>query len=155
MLDIIITSKTRIKLLIKFFLVDGNKGYLRGLEKEFDESTNSIRIELNRFVKAGLLTWEVKGKKRFYKANPKHPLYSDLKSIVHKTVGIDQIVERVASRIGDLEEAYVTGGFAEGVDSDIIELALVGRNLDKAYIDSLVHKAEKIIKRNIMYLNLK
>ena len=69
MLDIIITSKTRIKPLIKFSLVDGNHGYLRGLEIEFDESTNTIRIELNRFVKAGLLTWDYKGKKRYYKAN--------------------------------------------------------------------------------------
>jgi len=43
MLDIIISSETRIKLLIKFFLVKGNKSYLRSLEREFDESTNALK----------------------------------------------------------------------------------------------------------------
>ncbi len=152
MLDIIISSKTRIKLLIKFFLFDGNQGYLRSMEREFKESTNAIRVELNRFIDAGLLTSEYKGKKRFYKANPKHPLYEDLKQIVRKTVGIDQIVERITSQVGDLEAAYITGSFATGVDSDTIELALVGKDLDKRYIDKLVAKAEKLIERKIMYL---
>ena len=56
MLQTLITSKTRIKLMLKFFLNSSSTGYLRGLETEFDESTNSIRLELNRFEEAGLLT---------------------------------------------------------------------------------------------------
>jgi DNA-binding transcriptional ArsR family regulator len=154
MLDIIISSKTRIKLLIKFFLFDDNVGYLRNMEREFNESSNSIRLELNKFTEAGLLTSEFKGKKRFYKANPKHPLYDDLKRIVRKTVGIDQIIERVTSKLGNLEAAYITGSLASGVDSDTVELALVGTNLDKNYIDNLVDKAENLIERKIMYLTV-
>ena len=151
MLDIIISSKTRIKLLIKFFLFDGNIGYLRSMEREFNESTNAIRLELNRLMEAGLLTSEYKGKKRFYRANPLHPLYGDLKNIVRKTVGIDHIIERVTSQVGDLEAAYITGSFAEGVDSGTVELALIGHNLDTPYIDNLVMKAENLIGRKIMY----
>ena len=60
MLDTLITSKTRIKLLMKFFLNPGIKAYLRGLATEFDESTNSIRLELNRFSEANLLTTKLK-----------------------------------------------------------------------------------------------
>jgi hypothetical protein len=154
MLDAIISSKTRIKLLIKFFLFDGNQGYLRHMEKEFNESTNSIRVELNKFMKAGLLTSEYRNKKRFYMANPKHPLYEDLKHIVRKTVGIDQIIDKVTSQVGDLEYAYIIGNFANGVDSDTIELALVGKDLDIEYINSLVKKAETFVERKIMYLTL-
>ncbi|SHE70100.1 hypothetical protein SAMN05444274_102144 [Mariniphaga anaerophila] len=152
MLDIIISSKTRIKLLIKFFLFDGNKDYLRSMEREFNESTNAIRVELNRFIDAGLLTSEFEGKKRLYMANQKHPLYSDLKRIVRKTVGIDQIVERIINHVGDLEEAYITGNFAKGADAETVELALIGNDLDKKYIDGLVKKAEQLINRKIMYL---
>jgi DNA-binding transcriptional ArsR family regulator len=151
MLETLISSKTRLKLLVKFFLFDGNQGYLRRMEKEFGESTNAIRMELNRFTEAGLLTSEYEGKKRFYKANERHPLYEDLKRIVRKTIGIDQIVDRITSHIGRLEAAYITGDFAKGNDAQVIELALVGEQLDVPYIDQLVEKAEKLIDRKIMY----
>jgi len=75
MLKTIIKSKTRVKLLIKFFFIDNNRGYLRGMEKEFGETINAVRQEVNNFVDAGLLTSEFEGNKRFYKANTKHPLY--------------------------------------------------------------------------------
>jgi len=151
MLDTLISSKTRLKLLIKFFLFDGNRGYLRNMEKEFHGSTNAIRMELNRFTEAGLLTSEYEGRKRFYQANRKHPLYEDLKNIVRKTVGIDQIVERITSKVGHLEAAWIIGDFAKGNDAKVIELALVGEQLDVSYIDQLVAKAEKMINRKIMY----
>ena len=59
MLEALITSKTRIKLLLKFFLNSGNSAYLRGLEPEFGGSTNAIRQELNRLENANLLVAKV------------------------------------------------------------------------------------------------
>jgi DNA-binding transcriptional ArsR family regulator len=154
MIESIIRSKTRIKLFIKFFLNSETRGYLRSLEKDFGESTNAIRHELNRLIEAGLLKSEISGNKKFYRANTQHPLYKDINSIVRKTVGIDEIVERITSQIGDLEEAYLTGEFAKGNDGGAVELALIGRSLDNEYIDNLVMKAEKLINRKIMYLAL-
>ena len=55
MLSSLITSKTRLRMLIKFFVSDANKGYLNGLANEFNESTNSIRKELNNLSGAGYL----------------------------------------------------------------------------------------------------
>ena len=55
MIETLISSKTRVKLLFKFFLNKETTAYLRGLENEMGESTNAIRIELNKFEKAGLL----------------------------------------------------------------------------------------------------
>jgi hypothetical protein len=152
MLDIIVSSKTRIKLLIKFFLFEETDGYLRSMEREFHESSNSIRVELNRFVSAGLLMTERRGKKKFYMANPHHPLYNELKRIVHKTVGLDQIMEKITTKTCNLEAAFVTGDFAKGIDSDTIELALVGLNLDTDFINNCVMVVEKLIHRRIMYL---
>jgi hypothetical protein len=152
MLDIIVSSKTRIKLLIKFFLFEDTVGYLRSLEREFHESSNSIRVELNKFVNAGLLISERRGKKKYYRANTSHPLYHELKHIVHKTVGIDQITEKLTTKTNNLEAAFVTGDFANGINSDTIELALVGMNLDADHIDRCAKIVEKLIHRRIMYL---
>ena len=55
MIETLISSKTRIKLLLKFFLNSNTTAYLRSLESEFGESTNAIRIELNRLEEAGML----------------------------------------------------------------------------------------------------
>ena len=64
MIETLISSKTRIKLLLKFFLNSNNTAYLRNLENEFQESTNSIRIELNRFEDAGLLIATTEGEQK-------------------------------------------------------------------------------------------
>ena len=95
MLDALITSKTRIKLILKFFLNPRSTAYLRGLADEFGESSNAIRLELNRFEEAGLLESEARGNKKVFKANTGHPLYKDIHSIVRKTIGIDRIVDDV------------------------------------------------------------
>ena len=154
MLQSIIKSRTRIKLLIKFFFINDNQGYLRGMEKEFGETINAVRYEVNSLVDAGLLTSEAVGNKRLYKANRKHPLYNEIKAIVRKTIGVDQIIDNITSKVGNLEAAYITGNFAKGVDADVIEMALVGDELDTEYIDKLVLKAEKLIGRSIMYLTM-
>ncbi len=139
---------------MKFFLNTKTTGHLRGMEKEFGESANAIRLELNRLAEAGLLTSEYTTNKRIYRANAEHPLYDDINNILKKVVGIDQLVQRVTSQIGNLERAYLTGSFASGVDSGTIEMALVGNELDTAYIDKLIHKTEKLIGKAIVYIML-
>ena len=154
MIESLITSKTRIKLLLKFFFNSQNKGYLRSLEKEFGESSNAIRLELNRFEAAGMLKSEHVGNRKYFQANTHHPLYNDINSILKKFIGIDKIIDRVTSQIGDLDAAYVTGDFAKGHDSQIIDLVLVGKNPDENYINSLITKAQTIVDRRIRYLVL-
>ncbi len=156
MLDSLITSKTRLKLLLKFFLNPGTSAYLRGLADEFGESTNSVRVELNRLSKAGFLeaaAEEGDGRTRLYRANERHPLFPELQKIVRKVTGIDQVVEQIVSRLGNVELAFITGDYARGVDSGLIDLVLVGE-IDRAYLDSLVGKLEGIIRRKIRTLVL-
>ena len=149
MLDTLITSKTRIKLLLKFFLNSNSRSYLRNLETEFGESTNAIRIELNKFEKAGLLKTELDGNKKYFQANTEHPLYKDINSILLKQIGFDKIVERLVHKLGNLEIVYITGDFAKGINTEIIDLIFVGDNIDKEYLARLVEKTEKLIKRKI------
>lgn len=151
MIGSLITSQTRIKLLKKFFLNDKVRAHLRGLESEFGESTNSIRIELNRLEGAGLLTSVRTGNKKLFQANSNHPLFMDIHSIMLKEAGIDRVIEKVVHRLGNLAAVYLTGKFARGLDSNIIELILVGKDLDREYLDRKVHQAEEIVGRKVIY----
>lgn len=152
MLETLITSKTRVKLLLKFFLNPEARGYLQGLASEFGESSNAIRVELNRFEEAGLFESENIGRKKYFKVNKKHPLVPDLTSMVRKMTGIDQIVERVSTRLGDLEEVWLTGEMAQGQDAKEMEVILVGENIDQEYLKGLVQKAQELIGRDLSYL---
>ena len=152
MLETLITSKTRIKLLLKFFLNINNQGYLRSLEQEFNESTNGIRQELNRFEQAGLLLAEADGNKKLYRANTLHPLFKDLNSIIRKFVGVEALLEKVVDRLGNVQKVYLEGRIAQGLDSDIIDLMIIGNDIDRNYLSSLVEKAEPLLGKKIRYL---
>ena len=149
----IISSKTRIKLLIRFFFNPNTRSYLRELSKEFNVSTNSVREELNQLTKTKLLTSQKSGRQVFYKANQKHPLFPELKSMVGKVMGIDQVIDGIVTRLGDLESAYLLDDYAEGKDTGIIDLLLVG-DIDQYHLNDLSRKTERYIKRKIRSLVL-
>lgn len=151
MLDTLITSKTRVKLLLKFFLNSRSRSYLRNLETEFGESTNAIRVELNRFEEAGLLTAKVQGNRKYFSANTTHPLFPEINSILRKYIGIDQIIENILHELGGLKKAYLTGDLACGRDSKTIEIVLICNGINKEYLAYLSLKAESFIKRKILY----
>ena len=145
----LITSKTRLKLLTRFFLNQSVDGYLQGLSKELDENTNSIRVELNRLEKAGLLSSKTKGRRKLYSVNTSHPLTSDLTSIVRKVSGIDVLVERVTTNLPSLEQVWVCGDLAKGLPSEYIEAILIGADLDRSYIKRLTDKAQSLTGKTI------
>ena len=154
MINTLITSQTRIKLLRKFFLNSRTKAHLRGLESEFGESSNAIRLELNRFEEAGLLHSLRDGNKKVYQANSDHPLFGDIHSIIMKEAGIDRVIDKVIHRIGNLICVYLTGDFARGKDSPVIELILVGENIDREYLARKVMQAEELVGRKVSYVVL-
>lgn len=151
MLEALITSKTRIKLLLKFFLNPNTSAYLRGLASEFGESSNAVRLELNRLEEAGMLESSADGNKKMYKVNNRHPLFNSLQQIVRKYIGIDQIIENILKGLGNLERVYLAGGLAKGSDVDIIDLIIIG-DVDRQYLSSTVVKVEQLINRKIQYV---
>ena len=149
----LISSKTRIKLLIRFFFNPDTSSYLRELAKEFNVSTNSVREELNQLTRIKLLASHKSGRQVFYQANQKHPLFPELKSMVSKVMGIDQVIDGIVSRLGDLERAYLLDDYAEGKDTGIIDLLLVG-DIDQYHLNDLSRKTERYVKRKIRSLVL-
>jgi predicted DNA-binding protein YlxM (UPF0122 family) len=147
----LISSKTRIKLLTRFFFNPQTRSYLRELAKEFNLSTNAVREELNQLRNTKLLKSEKNGRQVYYTANQKHPLYDELKSMVGKVMGIDQVIDGIVQRLGDLEKAYLIDDYAEGKDTGIIDLLLVG-NIDQYHLNDLSRKTERYIKRKIRSL---
>jgi hypothetical protein len=152
MLDTLISSRTRINLLVRFFLNPESKGYLRGLEKELGENPNALRVELNRLEQGGLLLAEWQGHRKWFRVNQGYPLFRELNQIVLKRFGIDQLLETVLRRIGPVEAVYLTGALASGLDTDILDVRIIGSDVNTTELDRLVAKAEDLIGRKIRYV---
>lgn len=140
------------RLLIKFFINQANRGYLNGLATEFNESTNSIRKELNHLSDAGYLEKYKDNNKIAYKANIKHPMFEILQKVVLKHLGLEEIIDHVLAQIGEVNEIHVLGDYAKGIDTGLIEVLLIGNELNTKYLSSLEEKIEKLIERKVQFI---
>jgi len=139
-------------MLIKFFVSAANKGYLNGLANEFNESTNSIRKELNNLSDAGYLLKSKQNNRVIYNADIKHPLFKVLQKIVRQHLGLEEIVETVISRMGDLDIIALTGDYAKGVDSGIIEIVIIGDDINMDYLENIKFKIKDKISRAVNFI---
>ncbi len=139
-------------MLIKFFVSAANNGYLNGLANEFNESTNSIRKELNNLSQAGYLLKSKKNNKIIYNANTTHPMFTVLQKIVRQHLGLEEIVETVIERIGNVEIIALIGDYARGIDSGNIEIIINGSNVNKDYLEIINPKIKNKIGREVSFL---
>lgn len=153
MFDGLITSKMRVQILMRLFLNPNSHAYLRELAQNFDASPGHVRSELRHLTEAGLLTSAKEGRQVRYRADRSHPLFPELQSMVRKALGMDRILDSIVERLGRLQAAYLTGDYAEGRDTGIIDLVLVGE-INPANLNDLVRKTESHIDRRIRTLVL-
>jgi len=138
---------------MRLFLNAGQQAYMRELADEFDAPVSQVRDELKHLNEAGLLIASKNGRQIFYRANTKHSLFPELQSMVQKALGMDHIIESILQRLGALDMAFLIDDYAEGKDSGLIDLVLVG-DIDRKNLEDLVKKAEKYISRKIRTLVL-
>ena len=151
MLESLITSKTRLRLLIKFFVNSQNHSHLRGLSEEFGESTNAIRKELNNLTNAGILVKHSDKNKIEYQANTRHPFYTNIRDIIRKYLGLDMLLEQILERMGEVEQVVLTGDIARGSDKGTIDVLVTGENLNDEYINYLTQRIEQLIDRKVIF----
>lgn len=152
-LSSLISSKTRIRILMRLFLNSDQQAYLRELSDDFSVSPSQVSAELQQLSDAGLLKSNKSGRQINYRANTEHPLFPELHSMVKKSLGMDHILESIVERLGNLEQAYLIDDYAQGKDTGLVDLLLVG-DIDRDSLQDLVTKTEKYIGRKIRTLVL-
>ncbi|GAB3218721.1 ArsR family transcriptional regulator [Algoriphagus aestuariicola] len=151
MLESLITSKTRLRLLIKFFVNSQNHSHLRGLADEFGESTNAIRKELNNLTDAGILVKHSDKNKIEYQANTHHPFYTNIRDIIRKYLGLDMLLEQILERMGDVDQVVLIGDIARGSDTGTIDVLVTGDSLNEDYFHHLTQRLEQLIDRKVIF----
>ncbi len=151
MLDKLFTSKTRLQVLLKLFLNPKVSSYLRELASEFGVSPACLKDELDGLAGAGYLERKQQGRSVYFKANTSHPFFPEINSIVRKHFGIDRIVEHLVSALGPIESVYILDDYAQGRDSGIIDLLIVG-NPPRGLLEGTREGVENKIQRKIRIL---
>ena len=123
-------SKSRIRrdLLALFFTNPSRRYYLRQIQRMLGYSAGSIRRELLRFQRDGLLETQREGNLLYYALDSHHPLFPELKSIVSKTIGVEKAIRKALSTLPGMSAAFIYGSFASGHEkpgSDI-DLMIIG-----------------------------
>jgi hypothetical protein len=144
----LITSKTRIEILMRLFLNPDRRAHLRELAGELSVSPSQVKSELDNLSASGLLTSAPEGNRIQFGANPAHPLFPELQAMVRKALGMDRILDSILGRLGRLELALLVGDCALGRDSGRIDLVLVGA-IDQRNLADLVAKTERQLSRKI------
>lgn len=148
----IFKSKTRKALFKLYFTNPESEYYLRELERLLDIPVSMIRKELMRLDQESVFLSHKKGNLLYYSINKSYPLFSELKSIVFKTVGIEGVLKQAFSKIKGIELVFIYGSFAkksENAASDI-DLFIMG-NINEDSLIGEIRKAEDALKREINY----
>ena len=152
MLEAIISSGTRVKLLSLFLLNPEKEYYVREIVRITQENYNSVRRELANLEQFGLITGQKKGNQQYYSVNRSFFLYDELQKIVLKTEGIAGILRNRLGELGGIDCMFIYGSFAKGTagaQSDL-DLFIVG-DISEDDLIPLVHAGEQAIKREINY----
>lgn len=152
MLEVLISSETRVRLLTLFLMNPGKEYYIRQIERLVAKNYALVRKELARLESFGLLTSEVKGNQTYYSVDQDFFLYPELQRLVLKTEGVARVLKDRLDEIGDAECIFIYGSFAKGsagAKSDI-DLFIVG-DIDENRLIPLLNESERTLQREINY----
>ena len=145
-------SKVRKALFKLYFTNPDSEFYLRELERMLSIPVSMIRKELLRLEKEGIFAFHKKGNLAYYHVNKAYPLFSELKSIVFKTIGVQGLLTEALQKIKGIEIAFIYGSYAKGnekANSDI-DLCIVG-TVDESILLRRINELEKLLRREINY----
>ena len=153
MLERLLTSKARVKLL-SLFLMNPERGFhMREVARLTELNINAVRRELANLEAIGLLTSKPVVNTKVYSVDQKMPILQELTSIILKTEGVTRMLKENLAEIGVIETSFIYGSFAKNearLGSDI-DLFMIGM-FDEQRLIELIHRAERLISREINYV---
>jgi len=153
MLEDLIISKTRVKILVLFFLNPGKIFYVREMVREIGEEINAVRRELAHLEKAKILKKETRANRLYYSFRQDYPLYFELLELINKTDGIGKEILKQRAKLGKLKLVMLSGRLVRGKErgADEVDLLVVGDDLVLPQLAQIVRAEEVRRDREINY----
>jgi len=153
MLEDIIISRVRVKILTLFFTHLGTIFHVRDMVRKVSEEINAVRRELSHMEKSGMVSKEQRANRLFYSFRKDYPLYYDLLELVAKTSGLGLDLIKQRAKLGRMKFAMLSGRLLRGLpkkSSTDVDLLVVG-NVVLPELSQLVKAEEVRREREINY----
>lgn len=152
MLEDIIISRVRVKLLELFLTNPGKIFHVRGMVRRTNEEINAVRRELAHLEKAGMVTKEPRANRLYYTFRRDYPLYFEFLELVAKTTGLGFDLLKNKAKLGKIKFAMLSGSFVRGLSAapEKVDLLVVG-NVVLPELSQIVRNEEVRRDREINY----
>ncbi|MGD0155030.1 MAG: nucleotidyltransferase domain-containing protein [Terracidiphilus sp.] len=103
--------------------------FLSELARHLGAGPSSLQRELESLVGAGILERREEGRRVYFRANDRSPVFKDLRGLVEKTAGLVPALAKALESFGDrIDLAFVYGSIARGEEraSSDVDLTIVG-----------------------------
>ncbi len=152
MLDHIVTSKTRRKILELFFSCPAEFYYLRKIVREIDEEVNAVKRELDILERAKVLNKERRLNKVFYTLNKTYLYYDEFLRIFAKVSPLANAIRKNLSKMGKVKYCALSTKFAKKlpIKEDEIYLLFVG-SVVIPEVSALIDDSESSFGREINF----
>jgi DNA-binding transcriptional ArsR family regulator len=144
-------NKTRRALLALLFSHPDESFYVNQVLQSLNAGSGAVQRELKMMTSAGIITRERRGNLVYYRANPKNPIFNEIKAIVNKTFGVaDTIRESLDSIRDKIVVAFIFGSVAARTETRVsdIDLMIIGE-VDFGDVASAISGAQDFLKREI------
>jgi uncharacterized protein len=125
--------------------------FLREIARITGTGLGPLQRELKHLTEAGLITKTTRGRQTYYGVNSNSPIFSEIKGLVTKTMGVRDVIREALSPLSNrIVFAFVYGSVAKGEerpDSDI-DLMVVG-NVTFGEIVACLQNAQETLRREI------
>lgn len=153
MLEDIVISRVRVKILTLFLSHPGVMFHVRDIVRKVDEEINAVRRELSHMEKASMVSKEQRANRLFYLFRKDYPLYFELMELICKTSGIGADIIKLKAKLGKLKFVVVSGRYIRGLSkkshSDV-DLIVVG-NIVLPELSQIIKAEEARHEKEINY----
>ena len=125
MLKMLFSSTVRADVLALLLNSPDEKFYVREIASILRKNPSGVKRELDNLEKMGIVVSERVANLRYFKANKDSPLYSELRNLIAKSLGLPGALKAVLRAAG-VKSAFIYGPYAEGQRSDMIDLFVIG-----------------------------
>jgi len=139
--------------ILKLFFKDPEKEYyFREIAKNLNKEPSHYQKYLDNLVEDKVLLDERRGNMRFFKLNKEHSLYEEIKSIVSKTIGLENELKELVDKLDNVECAFIFGSTAKGTENSNsdVDLMLIG-DINQDTLTTAISSIEGKIAREINY----
>jgi predicted nucleotidyltransferase len=143
-------SRVRDRILLEFFAKPGTTAHVREMARRVKASAPTVGAELAELARLSVLQTHTVGRSLVYSVNERSPLHGEIRNLVLKTIGIEDLLMQALEGLSGVDAAYIFGSHAAGTDTarSDVDLLVIG-HANRVALSEKLAPVERTIGRDV------